>query len=114
MRDSGLSSVFVQLIKNPQPRTSRWISSSVPKSQWDSELARNASAEYLVNNLISPVLFHEALSHVPNNAIVIEIAPHALLQAVLRRGLGSDCSVFGLTDKRQPDNMNVLLSSLGK
>jgi len=67
-----------------------------------------------VNNLVSPVLFQEALNHVPSNAIVIEIAPHSLLQAVLRRGLASTCTIVGLMDRRQPDNMNHLLSTLGK
>jgi fatty acid synthase, animal type len=109
-----LCHLCLQVIKTPRPRTTRWISSSIPEPQWDSELARYSSAEYHVNNLVSPVLFQEALDHVPNNAIVIEIAPHSLLQAVLRRGLKSGCSILGLMDKRQPDNMNHLLSTLGK
>ena len=29
---------------------------------------------------MSPVLFHGGLSLVPDNAVVVEIAPHALLQ----------------------------------
>jgi len=33
-----------------------------------------------VNNLVNPVLFHEGLKHIPENAVVVEIAPHALLQ----------------------------------
>lgn len=33
-----------------------------------------------MNNLVNPVLFHEGLKHVPENAVVVEIAPHALLQ----------------------------------
>ncbi|KAK8766989.1 hypothetical protein V5799_006228 [Amblyomma americanum] len=36
--------------------------------------------EYHVNNLLSPVLFYEALLHVPKDAILVEIAPHCLLQ----------------------------------
>jgi len=64
--------------------------------------------------VVSPVLFKEALEHVPDNAVVIEIAPHSLLQAVLRRALPDACSIVGLMDKRQPDNLVHLLSSLGK
>ena len=63
---------------------------------------------------MSPVLFQEALLHVPDNAIVIEIAPHSLLQAVLRRALASTCTVVGLMDKRQSDNLVHLLTVLGK
>ena len=103
------------MITNPQPRTRRWISSSIPESEWSSsDLARLASADYHVNNFVSPVLFREALQHIPDNAIVIEIAPHCLLQAVLRQGLSSSCSIVGLMDKRQPDNMNHLMATLGK
>jgi len=64
--------------------------------------------------MVSPVLFQEALKHVPNNAVVVEVAPHSLLQAVLRRALDSSCTVVGLMDKRQPDNHIQLLNSLGK
>jgi len=102
------------VILERRPRTKRWISSSIPESQWDTELALCSSADYHVNNLVSPVLFQEALEHVPDNAIVIEIAPHSLLQAVLRRALASTCTIVGLMDKRQPDNLIHLLASFGK
>lgn len=68
------------MIKNPKPRTARWISTSIPQADWESPLALYSSAEYHVNNLVSPVLFQEGLSLVPENAVVLEIAPHALLQ----------------------------------
>lgn len=42
-----------------------------------------SSADYHVNNLVSPVLFHEGLCMVPENAVVVEIAPHALLQVYI-------------------------------
>jgi len=104
----------VQVIRERRARTQRWISSSIPQSQWSTELALYSSADYHVNNLVSPVLFQEALEHVPHNAIIVEIAPHSLLQAVLRRALGSTCTVVGLMDKRQPDNLIHLLTVLGK
>jgi len=44
----------------------------------------------------------------------VEVAPHCLLQAVLRRALASNCTVVGLMDKRQPDNHIQLLNSLGR
>lgn len=72
-----------QVIPNPKPRSSRWISTSIPETQWQTELAQNSSAEYHVNNLVSPVLFQEGLRHIPENAVVVEIAPHALLQVLL-------------------------------
>lgn len=70
----------VQVIREPRRRSARWISTSIPHSEWDSPLALYSSADYHVNNLLSPVLFQEGLGMVPENAVVLEIAPHALLQ----------------------------------
>lgn len=68
------------MIKEPRQRSARWVSTSIPQTEWGSPLALYSSADYHVNNLVSPVLFHEGLSLVPENAVVVEIAPHALLQ----------------------------------
>jgi fatty acid synthase, animal type len=104
-----------KVITNPKPRSARWISSSIPEESWGSELARTSSAAYHVNNLVSPVLFAEALLHVPENAVVIEIAPHCLLQAVLRRSsLHPSCLNVGLVRRGHPDNRSLLLSNIGK
>ena len=78
----ALLSALKKVIPHPKPRSARWISTSIPESQWQSDLARNSSAEYHVNNLVNPVLFHEGLKHIPENAVVVEIAPHALLQVL--------------------------------
>ena len=86
----------------------------MPESNWDTELGRTHSPDYHVNNMSNPVRFHEAVQHIPANAIVLEVAPHALLQSVLRRSLPKTCTIIGLTDKRQPDNFMHFLSSLGK
>ena len=103
-----------QIVKVPKPRSSRWISSSIPESSWNSPLAKMSSAAYHVNNLLSPVLFQEALAHVPENALVIEIAPHALLQAILKRSLPSKTVNVGLMNRSSPDNSIYFLTSLGK
>jgi len=109
-----LRTALDQLVTAPKPRSSRWISSSIPEDKWDTPLAKLSSAAYHVNNLLSPVLFHEAISHVPENALVIEIAPHALLQAILKRSLPSKCINVGLMNRSSPDNSVFFLSSLGK
>lgn len=110
----GLQKALEKIIPNPKPRTHRWISSSIPESNWDTPIAKLCSAAYLVNNLVSPVLFKEALAHVPSNAIVIEIAPHCLLQAILKRSLNANCTFIGLMNKKEKDNLNYFLSSVGK
>lgn len=98
----------------PKPRSSRWISSSIPESSWDTPLAKLSSSNYHVNNLVSPVLFQEALQHIPGNALVIEIAPHCLLQALLKRSLGINCFFVGLMKKGHPNNLEYFYSNLGK
>ncbi|VVC29836.1 Hypothetical protein CINCED_3A014905 [Cinara cedri] len=105
-----------RILPNPKPRTSRWISSSIPEEKWNTPLAQMSSTAYHVNNLLAPVLFHEALAHVPKDAVVVEIAPHALLQAILKRALGPECSCIGLTKRStNPEgNIGVLLSAIGK
>ncbi|XP_046403851.1 fatty acid synthase-like [Ischnura elegans] len=114
--DAGpaLRKVLERVISSPKPRTNRWISSSIPEKDWNSPLARLSSPDYHVNNLLSPVLFNEALQHVPDNAIVIEVAPHCLLQAILRRSLPSTCINVGLSKRGHSDNIRFLLSNLGK
>lgn len=102
------------IIPNPKPRTPRWISSSIPENAWNTPLAQQSSAAYHVNNLLSPVLFHEALQHVPKNAITVEIAPHGLLQAILKRALGPNATNVSLVKRGHPNNVEFLLSNIGK
>ncbi|XP_064351418.1 fatty acid synthase [Camelus dromedarius] len=103
-----------KVIREPRPRSARWLSTSIPEAQWQGSLARTSSAEYNVNNMVSPVLFQEALRHVPENAVVLEIAPHALLQAILKRGLKSSCTILPLMKKDHKDNLEFFLSNMGR
>ncbi|XP_061181837.1 fatty acid synthase-like [Saccostrea echinata] len=98
----------------PKKRSKKWISSSIPESEWSSDLAQMSSAEYIANNVTHPVLFQEALKHIPDGAVVLEIAPHCLLQAVLKRSLGSKCTVIPLMKKDHEDNLDFFLSNIGR
>ncbi|XP_044766742.1 fatty acid synthase-like [Coccinella septempunctata] len=109
-----LRAALDQLIPNPKTRTSRWISTSIPESGWNTPLAQQSSAAYHVNNLLSPVLFYEGLKHIPENALVIEIAPTGLLQAILKRSLGPKSVNISLVKRGHKDNVNFLLSAIGK
>lgn len=53
------------------------------------------------------------MKHVPDNSVVIEIAPHALLQAILKPSVGSKCTHVGLL-RRNQSSVSNLLSSIGK
>lgn len=76
-----------KVISSPRQRSSRWISTSIPEQRWSSSIAKYASPEYFVNNLCSDVHFKTALKHVPTNAIVIEIGPLSVMQAILKKAL---------------------------
>ncbi|XP_011883843.1 PREDICTED: fatty acid synthase-like, partial [Vollenhovia emeryi] len=109
-----LHALLEKLIPSPKQRSARWISTSVPESAWDSPLAQLNSAEYCVNNMMSPVLFKEAIAHIPENAITIEIAPHGLLQTILRRSLPPTVTNISLHKRDHLDNLTFLLSNVGK
>ncbi|GBP07305.1 Fatty acid synthase [Eumeta japonica] len=51
-----------------------------------------SSAEYHTNNLLRPVLFEETARLLPRDAMLVEIAPHGLLQAILRRSMPKSTS----------------------
>ncbi|XP_061823044.1 fatty acid synthase [Nerophis lumbriciformis] len=110
----ALLAALKAVIKNPRQRSSRWVSTSIPQSEWDSQLALYSSADYHVNNLVSPVLFQEGLSLVPDNAVVLEIAPHALLQAILKRSLKQTCTSLPLMKRGHTNNLEFFLSNIGK
>ncbi|XP_077979410.1 fatty acid synthase-like [Glandiceps talaboti] len=110
----NLRKALDKVIKTSCPRSARWISSSIAEENWDTTLAKYSSAAYHVNNLVSPVLFQEALAHVPDNAITIEISPHCLLQAILKRSLSPKCAFIGLMKRHHPNGLEFFLSSIGK
>uniref|UniRef100_A0A673J4D6 Fatty acid synthase n=1 Tax=Sinocyclocheilus rhinocerous TaxID=307959 RepID=A0A673J4D6_9TELE len=110
----ALLAALQKVIKNPRPRSARWISTSIRQADWESPLALYSSAEYHVNNLVSPVLFQEGLRFVPDNAVVVEIAPHALLQAILKRSLKPTCSILPLMKRGHANNLEFFLSHVGK
>ncbi|GAB0098099.1 Fatty acid synthase [Sergentomyia squamirostris] len=103
-----------RIIPNAKNRSERWKSSSIPESSWHQPLAKQSSADYHVNNLLSPVLFYEAIQHIPKNAICLEIAPHGLLQAILKRALDKNVINLSLMNRNSSNNVQFLLSNIGK
>lgn len=102
-----------EIIPHPKKRTRKWISSSIPETDWNTPLAETGSAEYYVNNWTSPVLIYQAMKHVPRNAICIEIAPHGLLQGMLRQSMGEDILNVGLMQRHSQNNLAFFLRKIG-
>lgn len=104
-----------QVLPEPVLRSSRWVSSSYPESRWNEDGARYSAPHYYVNNLTSQVLFHEAIQHIPKNAIIVEIAPHCLLQPIVKRTLGADITYVSLMKRGNNEgNLGMLFSAIGK
>ncbi|KOB69632.1 Uncharacterized protein OBRU01_16490, partial [Operophtera brumata] len=101
-------------VRDPKPRSDRWLSTSVPEEKWNEPGAKLCSADYLTNNLLSPVLFEETSRLVPSNAVLVEIAPHGLLQAILKRSLPEYCKNIALTKRGHVDNAVFLLDAIGQ
>jgi fatty acid synthase len=101
------------VIKEPVKRSSKWLSSSVPKAQWDQPGVQYSSAHYHTNNLLNSVLFEETSALLPNNALTIEIAPHGLLQAILKKSMPNSVHI-GLTQRGNKSNDLFFISALGK
>lgn len=100
--------------KDRQPRSSKWISSSVPEDGEQPGWAKYSNADYHFNNFRNPVLFEQALKHIPENAILIEVSPHGTLQPILKRELGSEVTNICLAHRNSDDNENFFLNSLGR
>lgn len=59
------------------------------------------------------MLFEEVSVYIPKNAIAIEIAPHGLLQAILKRSL-KDVVNIPLTQRVFGDSVKYLLKAIGQ
>ncbi|KAJ8035684.1 Fatty acid synthase [Holothuria leucospilota] len=79
-----------------------------------SEQAKNFDSSYLVNNLISPVRFYDAVRNISSKAIVIEIAPHGLMQTLLKRSLHAESDCISLMSRKESDNLHYFISSIGQ
>ena len=111
---TGMTNALNRILTSPVKRTSKWISTSWPECDWDKESAQSASAQYFVNNLISPVLFHESSGHIPKDAIIIELAPHALFSAIFKRSMPSAQYIGLLKRNNNSGNLEMFVTAIGQ
>ncbi|KAH9490499.1 hypothetical protein DERF_016699 [Dermatophagoides farinae] len=103
-----------KIITEPKYRSEKWISTSIPENEWSSDKARKASPEYFVNNLINPVLLHDATKHIPKNAIIIEVAAHTLFSAIFKRSMPNSDYVGLMRRGNNAGNLDFYFNSLGQ
>ncbi|XP_065223442.1 fatty acid synthase-like isoform X2 [Planococcus citri] len=113
-RKLPLLSYLNKVIPEPKIRSKKWICTSVLEHNWDNEEVKYCSAEYQSNNFVNPVYFEEGCRHIPDNAITIEIAPHGLLNAILKRSLPETVHNIPLTRKNSENSVEYLLSAFGQ
>lgn len=102
------------ILKEPPLRSSKWISTSLRPEQEMEDWGRYNSAEYHYNNFCGPVLFQEIYNHVPDNAIVIEVGPHGLLQSILRNELPRTVTNISLLSRDIKGCDQLFLSNIGR
>ncbi|WAR04779.1 FAS-like protein [Mya arenaria] len=105
------SNLISGIIPEPKHVSGKWITTSVPCNERPELLP--CSPMFLVNNLLNPVLFHEAVTTIPDDALVVEVAPHALLQTLLKRSLKDKNHVFGFMKKNCLRNDENILKTIG-
>ncbi|XP_070494680.1 fatty acid synthase-like [Chironomus tepperi] len=101
-----------EIIKEPKTRSRKWLSSTYPEDMWDEEEACLSSAEYHTRNLLNPVFFKEVTEMLPKNSLMIEVAPHGLLKAILKRNIKEGVHV-SLTQRESKDGVEFFMDSLG-
>ncbi|XP_023310798.1 fatty acid synthase-like [Anoplophora glabripennis] len=116
IKDAGpfLYDFVNKIVKTPTLRSPKWLSTSVSEKQKGEPWTRYNCAEYHTNNFCNTVLFDEVYDHIPENAIVVEVAPHGLMQAILKRELSSNVKILPVTNRSSPDNEEFFLSAIGK
>lgn len=102
-----------KIIPDKMKRSSKWLSTSNPIDKWDTDLAKFNSAEYLTNNLVSTVYFEETCKLLPENAIMIEIGPTGLMQAILKAEFKNAIHI-PLTLRKYGDQSEFLMMALGQ
>lgn len=106
---------LTKVIPEPKRRSSKWLSSSVPKNRWETnEESQWSSAHYHTNNLLSSVLFEETSKLLPANALTIEVAPHGLLQAILKKSMPGAVHVSVAKRGNKENNVAFFFEALGK
>ena len=101
-----------KIIPQPKKRTPKWISTSIPRTEWLTS-GKLSSADYHTRSILNTVLFEQTLHLIPNNAITIELAPCGVLQHVLKESLHPEVTNIVLT-QRTEQNKNVIFQGIGR
>ena len=105
--------ILRRVIPDPKRQSPKWIVTSIPPNKPQDEPVL-CSAQFHLNSLTNPVFFHEAITKIPQDAVVIEIGPHALLQAILKKSLSPEATLIPLQNWKEDDQAVVFMRALGE
>ena len=99
-------------LPEPKKRSDKWISTSILEADTKDENLKTASAEYFVNNLISPVYFYDKCKELPSDAIIIEIGPHGVFRKIIKDVLDTASYVTLIKKDSNDTNLDTFLSAI--
>ena len=108
-----LLALLRDVIPEPKARSDSWISSSIPEKDWGSGLHSTLSANYIVNNFLSPVLFYDAVRKIPERSTIVEVGPSGLLRGLIKRAAPT-CNAIALQSRDSKDAVADFINALGK
>lgn len=109
-----LYSDLEKIIPSPKLRSEKWLSTCYAKDKWQQTYAMYASPEYQIKNTINSVIFDDVLQMLPNDAILIEIAPNSIFKSIIKRELPNINYIPLLTKQNGNGELLCFMEALGK
>ncbi|XP_050452236.1 fatty acid synthase-like [Cataglyphis hispanica] len=100
-----------QILPQQVSPSSKWLSESY---EWFNTSPKLSLAKYYAHHLLAPVLFSKSLRFIPNNAVIIEIASHNILQYILNDSLETTVTNVALEQFSHKPNIETFLHGIGK
>ena len=101
-------------LPNPKLRSKKWISTSMLEDEQKEDFLKYASAEYFVNNLISPVFFYDKLKSLPSDAIIVEVGPHGMFRKIVSETLESAYYLTLIKKDSNDTNLDNFFAAISK
>ncbi|XP_072763442.1 fatty acid synthase-like [Anoplolepis gracilipes] len=105
---------FNQILPQKVSPISKWINVSNEFNGRFNSSPKSLLAKYYTNLLLAPVLFSETISFIPNDAVIIEIAPYDILQYILNNSLKTTVTNIALYKFSDKPNDEIFLHAIGK
>ena len=101
-------------LPNPKIRSKKWISTSILEDEPKEDILNYASAEYFVNNLISPVFFYDKFKTLPSDAIIVEVGPHGVFRKIVSETLESATYLTLIKKDSNDTNLDNFFAAISK